>query len=145
MRLQALLRVGRAAAVGSPLEAQTDAYVKRGAVQRESRVWELKRGGLLRHGNFWVEEAECGAPVAEGGRLVVRLDMGGVEVRPGASDRMECRVRLGVAAGSEQEARQLLGRYALTAKRGPGGGGDIGGNLTGGVDRNRPWAGTFRR
>ena len=39
MRLQALLLVGLAAAVGSPLEAQTDAYVKRGAVQRESRVW----------------------------------------------------------------------------------------------------------
>jgi len=144
MRLQALLLVGLAAAVGSPLEAQTDAYVKRGAVQREASVWELKRGGPLRHGNFWVQEAECGAPVAEGGRLVVRLDMGGVEVRPGASDRMECRVRLGVAAGSEQEARQLLGRYALTAKRVTGGGVYIGGNLTGDADRNRPWSVTFR-
>ena len=144
MRLRALLLVGVGAAVGSALEGQTDAYVKRGAVQREASVWELKRGGPLRHGNFWVQEAECGAPVAEGGRLVVRLDMGGVEVRPGASDRMECRVRLGVAAGSEQEARQLLGRYALTAKRVTGGGVYIGGNLTGDADRNRPWSVTFR-
>ncbi len=144
MRVRFLCLVALAAVASLPLAAQTDAYVKRGAIQRESRVWEAKHGGLERLGNFWVEEAECGAPVSEGGRLVVRLDMGGVEVRPGAADRMECRVRLGVAAGSEQEARQLLGRYELTVKRATGGGVYIGGNLTGDAGRNRPWSVNFK-
>jgi hypothetical protein len=65
------------AAVILPARAE-DSYVKRGTPQRQGRVW--------------VEQAECSVPVKEGGRLVLRTDLGSVSVRPGASDRLQCSV-----------------------------------------------------
>ncbi len=83
-------------AVGAslPLWASELPYVKRGALQRQGRAW--------------VEQAECGAPVREGARLVVRADMGSILVKTGPNDRMECTVRLGVYSSSEAEANLTL-------------------------------------
>lgn len=106
--LVALAAVSLPAAAGLPLAAQTDAYVKRGSLQREGRAW--------------VEESTCGADVQEGGRLVLRTHMGSVRIKPGAADRMECQVRVSAFAGSEPEARALLSRFQLTVRRTAGGG-----------------------
>lgn len=97
-------------AVGAslPLWASELPYVKRGALQRQGRAW--------------VEQAECGAPVREGARLVVRADMGSILVKTGPNDRMECTVRLGVYSSSEAEAKSYLSRYELSLRRLEGGG-----------------------
>src|SRR3972149_6490433 len=52
-----------------PLLAQEQAYVRRGDVTRQGKVW--------------VEEVECGASVRPDGRLVLRTDMGSVMVETG--------------------------------------------------------------
>ena len=113
MRARFLWLVALAAVASLPLAAQTDAYVKRGPLQREGRAW--------------VEETRCGAPVQEGGRLVLRTHMGSVRVKPGPADRMECQVRVSAFAGNEQEARALLGRFQLTVRRLTGGSVHVGG------------------
>lgn len=89
------------------LAAQDEAYVKRGALQRQGRGW--------------VEEAECGAAVREGGRLVLRADVGSAEIKPGRNDRMECKVRLGVMTSDEAEAKSYLSRVELSVRRLEGG------------------------
>jgi hypothetical protein len=125
MRVRFGCLVALAAAASLPLAAQTDAYVKRGGLQREGRAW--------------VEETRCGAPVREGGRLVVRTHMGSVRISPGAADRMECRVRVSAVAGSEEEARALVSRFQLTARRVTGGGVYLGGEAVPDYPRRVMW------
>jgi len=115
MRVRFGWLVALAAVASLPLAAQTDAYVKRGSLQREGRAW--------------VEETVCGAPVQEGGRLVLRTHMGSVRVKPGPADRMECQVRVSAFAASEQEARAWLGRFQLSVRRVTGGGVYVGGEV----------------
>jgi DUF4097 and DUF4098 domain-containing protein YvlB len=81
----------------------------------------VKRGEPRRVGNFWEERAECGAPMREGSRLVVRADLGSVDVRPGATDRLTCQARLRVYTGNENEARRHLRSYELTLRPHEGG------------------------
>lgn len=105
MRIQArfhLLMAVLLAAANLPLSAQ-DIYVKRGAIQRQGRVW--------------VQQAECRAPVQEGARLVARTDLGSMAVKPGRADRMECRIFLRAYASSEAQARRILGNYELSLRR----------------------------
>ncbi|PYV08561.1 MAG: hypothetical protein DMG23_13270, partial [Acidobacteria bacterium] len=51
----------------------------------------VKRSAVERSGRGWVQRLECSAPVREGGKLVLRAHFGSVEVKAGASDRMECK------------------------------------------------------
>lgn len=99
IRLRLWLLLAVAAAVWPPtVAAQT--YVQRGDVSREGRTW--------------VETVQCGAPVSEGGRLVLRADMGSVTVKTGADRQLGCQVRLRAYASDEKEARQILNRYDIT-------------------------------
>jgi DUF4097 and DUF4098 domain-containing protein YvlB len=83
-----------------PLLAQDQAYVRRGDITRQGKVW--------------VEEAECGASVRPGGRLVLRADLGSVMVVTGRDDSMRCRVHLRAYASDEQAARRLFRGYELS-------------------------------
>ena len=80
----------------------------------------VKRGMILHYGRAWVQELEYGAPVKDGGRLVLRADLGSVRVKPGASGRLQCFVRLEVYSGNEAEARSYLSRCELVARRAEG-------------------------
>ena len=82
----------------------------------------VKRGTPYPAGRDWVEVATCGAPVREGGRLLVRADSGSVSVRPGAKDRMDCQVRLRAYRSNEEEARRYFRSYELSIRTLEGGG-----------------------
>lgn len=98
MRLRWLLLTLLAAA-SLPLSVQGQISVRRGDIQQEGRKW--------------MERVTCSAPVQEGGRLVLRADVGSVVVKTWPEKRLECEVRLRAYASNEQEARQLLGRYEI--------------------------------
>ena len=95
-----LLLLVAVAAAALPLPAAGQTYVRRGDPVREGRTW--------------VETIECGTPVAEGGRLVLRADVGAVAVKTGAERQLTCLVRLRAYASDEQEARLILSRYDIT-------------------------------
>jgi hypothetical protein len=76
----------------------------------------VKRGEPQRQGNYWEERADCSAPLREGGRLVVRADFGSVKVKPGATDRMDCQVRLRAYTTNEAEARRFFREYDLSLR-----------------------------
>jgi hypothetical protein len=103
-----LLWVVAIGVLSRPLAGFDEVFVKRGEPQREGRVW--------------VERAECGAPVREGARLVLRADFGTVRVTSGRSDRVECHVRLRVFKPSAEEASRYFRSVELTARRLEGGG-----------------------
>ena len=127
MRLFGLAALGLLSlGVSLPLPAKTYAYVNRHTPERQGRAW--------------VEEADCAASVEEGGRLAVRADVGSVKVRPGAPDRMECRVRLKVFTSSEEEARRLLNQFELSVRRTTGGGVSLSGEFTGERRRSVAWS-----
>ena len=126
MRFRLLLLGVVAVAASLPLAAQEQAYVRLGQLEQEGRAW--------------VERIECGAPVREGGRLVVRADVGTVIVKPGAADRMQCQVRLWIYAGSEAEARRFLNRFAVSVRLLEGGGV----SLSGGFSPERRRSGPFK-
>lgn len=100
MRVRPALLLTLTTVFGLSLAAGEQAYVRRGAIERQGRVW--------------VERAECGASVRPGGHLRVRLDLGSVRVEPGPDDRMVCRVLLRTYAGSEAEAKRRFERYELS-------------------------------
>jgi hypothetical protein len=92
-----------------PLQALDQAYVKRGTPER--------------HGRAWVERAQFGGgPVKEGGRLILRTDVGNVVVRPGTSNQLQGVVVLRAYTGNEAEARRILSGYRLSAQVVEGGG-----------------------
>lgn len=76
----------------------------------------IKRGGVSRQGRAWVERIDCGAPVQEGARLLVRTDLGSLTVKPGPRDHMECQVRLRAYAANETEAKRYFSRYELSVR-----------------------------
>lgn len=100
-----------------PLLAQDQAYVRRGDITRQGKVW--------------VEEAECGASVRPGGRLLLRADLGSVMVETGRDDSMRCRVHLRAYAGDEQAARRLFRSYELGIQVLPDGGVSLRGRAAG--------------
>jgi DUF4097 and DUF4098 domain-containing protein YvlB len=97
--LQWLILVGL---VSLPLQAVDQSYVKRGTPER--------------HGRAWVERSEISAPVREGGRLILRADVGSVTIKPGTSDRLEGQVVLRAYTGSEAEARRIFGNCQLSVR-----------------------------
>ncbi|MGH9804973.1 MAG: hypothetical protein ACRD4D_07355, partial [Candidatus Acidiferrales bacterium] len=99
MDLRSLLLLAVAAAT-IPLPAAAQTYVRRSDPVREGRTWT----GTI----------DCGTPVAEGGRLVLRADLGAVTVKTGAERQLTCLVSLRAYATDEQEARQILGRYDIS-------------------------------
>jgi DUF4097 and DUF4098 domain-containing protein YvlB len=84
-----------------------------------SSVWAardqayIKRGTPEREGNSWTEQAACGAPVAEGGRLVLRADLGSIKIQPDTDGRLTCRVTLRAFRSDLEAARRLLKSYEL--------------------------------
>ena len=88
-------------AAGLPLAAQNPVFVKRGTPQREGRAW--------------TEIAECGGVAREGGRLVVRLDLGSVTVQPQGSGRVACHVRIRAFTPNLEQAERLFRGYELGA------------------------------
>lgn len=100
-----LLPLALVATAALPLRAQDQPYVRRGEIERQ--------------GPAWVEELECGAPIGENGRLVLRVDLGSVTVETSGADSMSCRVRVQAYAKyakHEAEARRLLRSYQLTLR-----------------------------
>src|SRR2546428_4385800 len=85
----------------------------------------VKRSAVERSGRGWVQRLECSAPVREGGKLVLRAHFGSVEVKAGASDRMECKVAVRAYMGNEKRARRYLEEYDLTVRPLEDGGGDV--------------------
>ncbi len=81
----------------------------------------VKRGEPRRQGNYWEEQAECGAAMKEGSRLTVRADFGSIHVQPAPGDRMSCQVRLRVYSGNENEARRYFRNYDLSLQPHEGG------------------------
>ncbi len=104
---RALLLVAMAGRASLPLAALDQAFVRRGTLERQGRAW--------------IEKIECGAPVRERGRLVLRADFGAVSVRPGTNDRMECTVRLRAFTRDESEARRDFESYDLGLRMGKDG------------------------
>jgi hypothetical protein len=92
----------------------------------------VKRGAPVRHGNAaWTETYEWNAPAREGGKLILRADVGTVEITPGPSNQLEGRVVLGVYTGSEEKARGVFDVYHLSARSIEGGGVYVSGELPG--------------
>jgi hypothetical protein len=88
-------------AASLPLAAQGQVYVRRGSPVREGRAW--------------MEIAECGGAAREGGRLVLRSDVGSVTVKPGPSARVICRVRIRAFTPNLEQAQRLFREYKLGA------------------------------
>lgn len=82
----------------------------------------LKRGAIERQGNAWVERSICSATAREGGRVVLRAEMGSVNVQTGSPDRIECEVILRAYTSSESQARRYFASYELSARVLEGGG-----------------------
>jgi DUF4097 and DUF4098 domain-containing protein YvlB len=92
----------------------------------------VKRGTPVRHGNAaWTETYEWTAPAREGGKLILRADMGSVEITPGSGNQLEGRVVLHAYTGSEEKARRVFDAYHLSARSIEGGGVYVSGELPG--------------
>ena len=75
-----------------------------------------KRSPPVRHGNAWTEAYEWSAPAREGGKLILRADMGSVEIAPGAGNQLEGHVVVRVYTGSEEKARRVFDAFHLSAR-----------------------------
>jgi DUF4097 and DUF4098 domain-containing protein YvlB len=98
----------------------------------------VKQGTLEHHGNgSWTETYEWNAPAREGGKLILRADMGSVGIAPGASNQLEGRLVLRVYTGSEEKARRVFDAYHLSTRSIEGGGVYVSGELPGSRHRDR--------
>jgi hypothetical protein len=79
-------------------------------------VSSIKQGAPVRHGNFWEQRSEFSAAVKEGGRLVVRVDNGGINIHPVAGERVGCTVILHAYTPDESSARRLFDKFQLSAR-----------------------------
>jgi hypothetical protein len=100
MRTQLLLPLALGAAA-LPLAAQQP-VVEQGEIERQGRVW--------------VRQLTCEAPARAGGRLVLRADMGSVDVKPAADNRVRCRAEVRVWAGNEESARRSFRNFQLSVR-----------------------------
>jgi len=92
----------------------------------------VKRGAPVRHGNAsWTETYEWTAPAREGGKLILRADMGSVEIVSGSSNQLKGRVVVHVYTGSEEKARRLFDAYHLSTRSLEGGGIYVTGEFSG--------------
>jgi len=76
----------------------------------------VKRGEPQRVGNHWEERATCDAPAREGGKLILRADLGSITVKPGANDHLSCQVRVRVYTKDEAEARRIFQIFSLSLR-----------------------------
>jgi len=78
----------------------------------------LVRRGIPKHqGHVWVEYDQCSVPVRPGGRLIFRAQIGSVTVFPGATDQLQCSLKLVAYTPLEPEARAMFVGSELTARR----------------------------
>jgi hypothetical protein len=92
----------------------------------------VKQGTPVRHGNAsWTETYEWTAPAREGGKLILRADMGSVEITPGPGNQLEGRLVLRAYTGSEERARRVFDAYHLSARSIEGGGVYVNGEFSG--------------
>jgi DUF4097 and DUF4098 domain-containing protein YvlB len=92
----------------------------------------VKQGAVVRHGRAsWTETYEWTAPAREGGKLILRADVGSVEITPGAGNQLEGRLVLHVYTGSEEKARRIFDTYHLSARSAEGGGLYVSGEFSG--------------
>jgi hypothetical protein len=92
----------------------------------------VRRGTPVRGGNAsWTETYVWTGPAREGGKLILRADMGSVEITPRSGNRIECRVVLRAYTGSEEIARRVFDAYRLSARFIEGGGVYLNGELSG--------------
>ena len=92
----------------------------------------VKRSTPVRRGNAsWIETYEWNAPAREGGKLILRADMGSVEITPGSGSQLEGRVVLRAYTGSEEKARRVFDAYHLSVRSIEGGGVYVNGELSG--------------
>jgi hypothetical protein len=104
----------------------------------------VKQGVPVRQGKAtWTETYEWTAPVREGGKLILRTDIGSVEITPGASNQLEGRAVLRVYTGSEEKARRVFDAYRLSARSIQGGGVYVSGELSGWRHRDLSAGGEF--
>jgi hypothetical protein len=75
----------------------------------------IQRTAPQRQGNIWVEQIHCTVPVAEGGRLVFRVDRGSVSVEPGPANQLVCLVRLAAYSRNPSEAQRCFNQYLFKA------------------------------
>ena len=75
-----------------------------------------QRGTPVRRGNVWTETYTWTAPAREGGRLILRADMGSVEITPGTGNQLEGRAVVRVYKGNEERARRVFDAFHLTAR-----------------------------
>jgi hypothetical protein len=91
----------------------------------------VKQGAPARHGNAWTETYAWTAPAREGGKLILRADMGSVEITPGTGNQLEGRLVLRAFTGSEEKARRVFDAYHLSARSIEGGGVYVNGEFSG--------------
>jgi hypothetical protein len=91
----------------------------------------VKQGVPVRHGNAWTETYEWTAPAREGGKLILRADMGSVEITPGAGNQLEGRLVLRAFTGNEEKAHRVFEAYHLSARSIEGGGVYVNGEFSG--------------
>jgi hypothetical protein len=92
----------------------------------------VKQGTPVRHGKAsWTETYELNAPARPGGKLILRADMGSVEITPGSGNQLEGRVVLRVYAASEEKARRVFDAYHLSARSIEAGGFYVSGEFSG--------------
>jgi hypothetical protein len=75
-----------------------------------------QRGEPVRRGNVWTETYTWTAPAREGGKLVLRADMGSVEITPGTGNQLEGRAVVRVYKGNEETARRVFDAFRLSAR-----------------------------
>ena len=97
----------------------------------------------VRHGNAWTETYEWSAPAREGGRLILRADMGSVEITPGPGNQLQGRVVLHVFTGSQERARRVFDAYHLSARSIEGGGVYVNGELAGSRSHDQSMAAEY--
>jgi hypothetical protein len=106
--------------------------------------FSVKRGEPVRRGSAcWSETYEWNAPAREGGKLILRADLGSVEIVPGSSNQLEGHVVVRVYTGSEEKARRVFDAYHLSARSIEGGGVYVSGEFSASRQHNGSVAAEF--
>lgn len=98
---------------------------------------EIRRGTPQNEGKGWVERDTCSAAVHDGGRLVVRTDVGSIAVKPGTSGRLNCQILLRAYRAGEEEAKRYFRAYELGVRTLDKGDVVLTGRSTGPSEHNR--------
>ena len=75
-----------------------------------------QRGAPVRRGNAWTQTHTWTAPAREGGKLILRADMGSVEITPATGNQIEGRAVVRVYNGNEERARRVFDAFHLSAR-----------------------------